>query len=290
MKILGTGLSGMVGSRIVELLKDQYEFENLSISSGFDITQKKIIEDKIIFSDSPIVLHLASKADVDGCENDKEQGSNGEAWKINVDGTQNIADACKKSGKKLIYFSTDFVFNGEKEDGYNEEDTPDPINWYAKTKYEGEKLLMGMNQSLILRIAFPYRTRFDRKTDFVRAVLNKLKQNVPIYAVYDQIITPTFIDDIVQALDFIIKNKISGKYHLVGSQSISPYESALLIANVLNLDKSLINKITREEYFKNKAKRPFHLRIKNDKIGKLGIKMKTFEEGLIEIKKQLENL
>jgi len=287
MKIIGTGLSGLVGSRVVELLKNQYEFENLSLSTGFDITHKRLVEDKITSSNSSIVLHLASKADVDSCEIDKSQGINGEAWKINVEGTRNIMEACRKSGKRIIYFSTDFVFDGNKKDGYTEEDVPNPINWYAKTKYEGEKLLMEGNQNLILRIAYPYRSRFRRKIDFVRTILNKFKQKSPFYAVYNQVITPTFIDDIAQALDFLIKNKIGGIYHLVGSQSISPYEASILIADVFNLDRSLVKKISREDYFRNRAERPFHLKIKNDKIRKLGIEMKSFKEGLNEVKKQL---
>lgn len=111
MKILGTGLNGLVGSRIVELLKDKYEFENLSLSTGVDITDRNIVLEKIKSSDAEVVLHLAAKTDVDGCELDKPLGEKGEAWKINVKGTQNIADGCLKFNKKLIYISTDFAFS-----------------------------------------------------------------------------------------------------------------------------------------------------------------------------------
>src|SRR3990167_7864979 len=101
MKILGTGLTGLIGSRITDLLKDRYEFENLSISTGFDITQKQIVKNKIISSDASIVLHLASKTDVDRCEKDKEQGVNGSTWITNVEGTKNIIEACRESNKKI---------------------------------------------------------------------------------------------------------------------------------------------------------------------------------------------
>jgi dTDP-4-dehydrorhamnose reductase len=143
MKILGTGLTGLVGSRVVELLSNKYEFENLSRSSGSDISNKEQVLGKIKSSDAQVILHLAAKTNVDECEKDKTLAQSGEAWRINVEGTKNIADACLQASKKLIYISTDFVFDGENPPpgGYSEEDIPNPVNWYARTKYEGEKIV-----------------------------------------------------------------------------------------------------------------------------------------------------
>src|SRR5579864_4697223 len=140
LKILITGGNGLVGSRIVELLSKKYEFEQVSRSSGVDIIDKQVVFDKIKNSDTEVVLHLAAKADVDGCEKEKELGEQSDAWKINVEGTRNVVDACVSANKKIIYISTDFVFGGEDtpENGYTEENIPRPINWYAQTKYEGE--------------------------------------------------------------------------------------------------------------------------------------------------------
>jgi dTDP-4-dehydrorhamnose reductase len=283
MKILGTGLTGLVGSRIVELLEDNYEFD----FSTVDITDKNAISEKIKNSDASIVLHLAAKADVEGCEKDKILGQAGEAWKINVGGTSNIVDACLVNNKKLIYISTDFVFDGTKTDGYTEEDIPNPLNWYAQTKYEGEKLVQNSNLSwMIVRIAYPYRPSFIRN-DFARAILDRLKNGEKIIGVTDHIFTPTFIDDIAFALDKLIKTNSTGIFHVVGSQSLSPYDAAIIIAEIFNCDKSLISKTTREIFFKDRAPRPFCLKVKNDKISKLGVKMKTLEEGLREVKTQL---
>src|SRR5690349_17834981 len=100
MQIIGTGISGLVGSRIVELFKDTYIFHEMSRKTGVDITDKQAVLDKIENSPAQIVLHLAAKTDVDGCEKDREFGENGEAWKINVLGTENVIDACKKTNKK----------------------------------------------------------------------------------------------------------------------------------------------------------------------------------------------
>lgn len=288
MKVLGTGLNGLVGSRIVELLSDRYEFEKISRSTGVNITDRERVIEKIGSSDASVVLHLAAKTDVDGCEKDKILRESGDAWKINVEGTRNIADACKESNKKLIYISTDFVFDGEKET-YVEKDIPNPVNWYGKTKYEGEKIVQESSSPwIIARIAYPYRSKFER-LDFARVILRRLQNNEKVAGITDHKFSPTFIDDIVIALDNLIKQKAEGIFHVVGSQSLSPFEAALAIAREFGLDKNLIGKTTRAEFFKKRAPRPFRLALKNDKIQGLGVKMRGFEEGLEEVKRQIAN-
>ena len=136
--ILATGLSGMVGTRVAEILSDNFEFEDISLATGIDITDKKSVDRVISESESKIILHLAAKTDVDSCEDDKILGEEGAAWQINVVGTENIIEAAKANGKRVIYISTDFVFNGTK-DGYQEDDKPNPVSWYGYTKYQGEE-------------------------------------------------------------------------------------------------------------------------------------------------------
>lgn len=273
---------GLVGSRVVELLKDRYEFD----FSDVDITDRSLILKKIKSSDAQIVLHLAAKTDVDGCELDKSLRKDGKAWKVNVEGTRNVADACFETNKKLIYISTDFVFDGTRE-AYSEEDTPNPINWYGQTKYEGEKIVRRASCPwLIVRFAYPYRANFG-KLDFAREILERLQMGKKIKGITDHIFTPTFIDNIAFALDVLIGNNSRGIFHVVGDQSLTPHDAGLLIAKTFNLDQNLISKSTRAEFFKDRAPRPFQLSLKNDKIEKLGIKMRTFEGGLKEIKKQI---
>ena len=277
-QILITGASGLVGSRIVELLTN-YNFEE----SIVDITDKDSIIGKIKDSNASIVLHLAAKTDVDGCEKDKGQAESGDAWKINVLGTKNIVDGCLGSRKKLIYISTDFIFDGEKKDPYMEEDLANPVNWYGRTKYEGEKLVLSSNLDFIIaRIAYPYRSDFER-LDFVRKFIKLISEGKSVSMVTDHVMTPTYIDDIAQALDILIRNKTTGVYHVVGSQFINPYEIGLRLADKLGISKTQIKQTTREEFFKDRAPRPFHLALKNDKIKGLGVKMRTFEEGLLEV-------
>lgn len=287
MKIFTIGGSGLVGSRIVELLQDTYDFTDLSISKGIDITDPASLD--VIKNDTEhdIVLHFAAKADVDACEKDKPLGEEGPAYKINVIGTQNVAEACKIGKKKMIYISTDFVFGGEAtpENGYSEEDIPHPLCWYAQTKAMGEQVVLKAGMPyMILRIAYPYRKAFEPKKDFVRAVADRLAQGLPVKAITDHIFTPTFIDDIAPAIDILLQHEATGIYHVVGDQSLAPYDASILIAKTFGYDTALVGKTTREEFFKDRAPRPFDLSINNDRIEQLGVTMKTFTQGLQEMK------
>jgi dTDP-4-dehydrorhamnose reductase len=304
--VLTIGGNSMVGSRFYDLLSNAYNFSNLSTSSGFDITDRKQTVNMISKTNASIVILFSAKTDVDQCEQDltrdkeilnlrredeKEIAWKNEktAWGINVFGVKNVVEGCSKLNKKLIYISTDFVFDGKKK-SYSEDDTPNPINWYGKTKFEGEKIVLNSSLDFIIaRIAYPYRAIHEKK-DFVRAILEKLQKGEKIAAVWDHIIRPTFIDDIVNAIDVLIQKNEKGIFHVVGSQSITPYEASIKIAKEFNLDKNLIAKTTRSEYFAKKAQRPFCLNLKNDKIGLLGVEMSSFDKGIIEVKNQIEKI
>jgi dTDP-4-dehydrorhamnose reductase len=288
MKIIGTGLSGLVGSRIIELLSPEFIFENLSLETGVDITNETVLKEKIIQSDASWVFHFAAKTDVDGCENDKALGDKGMAWIINSIATRNIAEICALTSKHLLYISTDMVFDGTKNE-YNELDQPNPISWYGETKYQGEKSVLKLKENgLVIRIANPYRTRGPGKPDFVHKIIDRLIGKLPIAAPNDQIFTPTYIDDIASAIKFLVINNHHGLFHVVGNDSLSPYAAFKTIANIYNLDDSLIAPTTLNEYFKNKAPRPLHACLKNVKITRYGILMSDFKNGVTSVKKQEE--
>ncbi|MBI4079295.1 MAG: SDR family oxidoreductase [Candidatus Levybacteria bacterium] len=291
MKILGVGLSGLVGSRIVELLQNKHSFEDISYDTGVDIIDKQAVTKAVQASSAQIIFHLAAKANVDACEEDKSKGKMGDAWRINVEGTRNVVDAAVTTGKRIIYISTDFVFDGEEtlQNGYREDAVPNPLNWYAVTKYEGEKIVAAASVPwAVLRIAYPYRSFFPRN-DFVRAILTRLQKGEVVHAVEDHVMSPTFIDDLASAINMLIERKATGIYHVVGSQFVTPYQAALAIAETFSLPKSLIAKTTRDNYFAGRAKRPFRLALNNDKIEQLGVRMRTFEEGLLEVRSQINN-
>ena len=283
--ILATGISGLVGTRVRDLLSERFDFEDLSLATGINISDKSQLEKAFEVSDAKVVLHMAAKTDVDSCEDDKLLGEDGPAWLVNVYGTQNVAEASRNTGKRVVYISTDFVFDGTK-DSYSEEDEPNPISWYGYTKFQGEEELKKSDVSCaIVRISYPYRARNEVKSDFVHRIIDVMRQNHTCFGLTDHIFTPTFIDDIALALGLFLERSLSGIYHVVGSQPLKTIDAVTLIDKTYNL-KSKIIPITRSVYFKNRAFRPFKLALKNDKIRKLGLKMSTFEEGLKKIKQQ----
>lgn len=290
-QIIGIGLNGLIGSRITEVLSDQFDFVSLSTSTGVDITKPETLTTIKDYSKANFILHLAAKADVEGCEKEKDLGEESEAWKINVDGSGHVAEIARETGKKVIYISTDFVFDGKKpeEEEYLETDQPNPLNWYAETKFEGERKIEESGADFaILRIAYPYRSKFGAKPDFVRAIKGRLESRGEIKGVTDHIFCPTFIDDIAFAIEALLKNDATGIYHSVGSERLTPYEATLKIAEAFGLDKSLISQTSRAEFFKDRAPRPFNLALSNAKIEELGVKMRGFTECLQLIKSELQ--
>lgn len=283
MNILGTGLSGLVGSRIVICLSPSYTFEHANLEMGVDITDQKTITQMITTSPCLWVFHFAAMTDVDGSEHQKAQGTESAAWRVNVCATEYIVDACRRSGKHLLYVSTDYVFDGTK-DVYREDDKPHPLGWYAITKYEGERRVGTLGPfGLTIRIANPYKRRDSKKLDFVHKIIDRLQSGQSVRAPKDQIFVPTLVDDIAQAIDVLVGKSASGVYHVVGGQALSPYDAACRIATTYGFDASRIMPTTFGEYFRGMAPRPFHGRLINDKIARFGVKMSTFDEGLRRI-------
>lgn len=283
MNILGTGLSGLVGSRIVELLTPVYTFENLSLETGFDITNSKAVEEYFTRSNAPWVFHFAAITDVDGCEKEKSQGEKSTAWAVNVRATEHIATMCQKTGKRLLYISTDFVFDGTKE-MYVEADIPHPLNFYAMTKYEGEQRVSAIgNLGLIVRLSFPYRKGAFKKSDFVHRIIEKFQRGETVTVPEGQRIVPTYIDDIATGLHALIKLRAHGVYHIVGNEALTLREIAVKIAKRFSFDTQKIYEVPFEAYYRGRAPRPIHMVLSNDKITKRGIHMSSFDEGLEEV-------
>lgn len=285
--VLATGLTGLVGTRIREALPD-IGFISISRENGVDITDSYAVEEYMVEYPGEHVLHMAAYSDVDGCEKDRDLAEKSEAWRVNVAATSEIARLCLKYRKTLVYISTDFVFNGEKNEGegYVEDDTPSPINWYGETKYRGEEAIRNSGVlHAILRIAYPYGISSAPKKDFARVIASRLKDKQEVKAVTDHIFVPTYIDDIAFAVQKIMAENQTGTFHVVGSNPLTPYTAAEKIAGAVGVDPSVIQKTTRAEYFAGKASRPFNLYLKNDKIKNLGIQMRTFDDGLKDISK-----
>jgi dTDP-4-dehydrorhamnose reductase len=292
-KIIGTGLSGLVGSRIVELLQDKFEFIDFSLDSGVNILEPANLAAAFEQNkDAIAVLHLAAFTDTNAAWEQRGDKA-GLCYQLNVEGTRNILNLAQKYNQQFIYISTDFIFDGTSTTPYTEESIPNPIEWYGETKYLGEKVVTdsGYANYNISRITYPYRAKFDTKPDIIRKVITKLQNNEPVTMFSDQICTYTFIDDIAAALGYFIENKTTGTFHLVGSSSHSPYEMSLEVARVFGLDQSLISASSLDEFIKSQpvGSRPWQktLITSNQKATNLGLKFKTLSEGLEEIKNQI---
>lgn len=276
IRVAGTGLDGLIGSRVIELLANDIDFEPIP-QTVMDITDEKKTTSVIQSVNFDIFLHMAAYTQVDRAENEKDI-----AWKINVEGTNNVWNAVAEKKKPFIYISTDFVFDGIAHPFY-EDSIPHPISYYGLTKYEGEKIVK--DKAMIIRLSYPYRGQFENKTDIVRSILNLLKQHKPIKGIIDQILTLSFIDDIVYAFKHLFSHYSPEIFHIVGADSVSACETIDAIGRVFQLDTSHVIKITYDEFYMGKAKRPKKGIIKSEK--NTFYRMKSFEEGLKEIKKQL---
>lgn len=286
MKILGTGLSGLLGSRVVELLSGEHEFINLSRETGFDITAPGVLLQAVTGTDAPWVLHFAAFTDVDRAEADRVNGQAGEVWRLNVGSTAELVRICELTGRRLLYVSTDFVFDGQS-GPYTETSEPRPLSWYAVTKYEGEKLTASLGEhGLIIRLAFPYRRMVvGVRPDFVRKISESLTAGREVLAPDDQLITPTFVDDVVRGIAALVRHSASGVYHLVGDDFWSPYEVAKAIAKTNGLNPELVVRTSFADFYKDRAPRPFQVALKHDRISELGVKMCGFAAGLAQLQK-----
>jgi len=290
-KILVFGGGGLVGSRFVELNRDNFNIKAPSVSV-VDILKKDQVT-KILEEENPhCVINFAAITNVE--ESEKEKGNKeGLCFQVNAIGAKNVAAACKQFDKKLIHISTEYVFDGTKADSpYTEQDKPKPINWYGITKLFGEEYVLESGcQSTIIRISMPYSSYYQAKSDVARFFLEQLKRNNQIKVVEDQRITPTLVRDIADALVVLLENQAKGIYHVSSKDFVTPLEFAKTIAETFHLDYSLISVINLEEYNKNKQAKLLKYSWLNpakfESVFGSEI-LHTVEEGLIIFKKEID--
>jgi dTDP-4-dehydrorhamnose reductase len=264
-----TGASGLLGNKIVELAKFKFEVTPLHrtrpLHPNFlqmDITNKKRVTELFNALKPEIVIHTASETDVDKCEIEKEN-----AWKVNVEGTQNVAEACEEIKAKIICISTDYVFNGEK-GLYAEEDCPDPINHYGITKLEAEKrVISNCSNYAILRTSVLYGWH-PSKMNFATWVISKLEKNEEIAVVEDHYNTPTLADNLAEMAIEVAERNLQGLFHASGRERINRFELAKDIARTFNLNSDLIKPMKMNELKVWVAKRPRDSSLSTEKIQK----------------------
>lgn len=265
MRLLITGSSGLLGSKLVKAARDHeviptYVTKPLITNSvKMNIIDKNEVLNVMGKFKPDVVIQAAAETDVDKCEVDKEH-----AWKVNVWGTKNVAEACAETGAKPVYISTDYVFDGEK-GLYDEKDVPRPVNHYGLTKLEGEKHIAGIESHLIVRTSVLYGWH-PWKQNFATWVLDSLRQKKQIKVVNDHYNSPTFAGNLAELLLEAVGKDLIGLYHISGRERISRFEFALQIARTFGLDQGLINPIKMAELKAWVARRPRDSSLRVDKI------------------------
>ena len=288
-KVLLTGASGFLGKKIM-MMFPELGFEVLGTSaskdeniSKMDVTNRKEVLGLISDFKPDVVVHAAAVINVDWCEQNRD-----EAFRINVDGARNVAEACRDVGAKMVLVSTDYVFDGKKNGKYKEDDERNPVGVYGWTKAEAEKVVEQiLDDYLIVRasVLYGFNDSRDRET-YVTYVLRMLKSGEEVFGFTDQYNNPAFIDDVVQALAKLIKLDEGGIFHVTGPENISRFEFARKIVKVFGFDEKLVKKGTWESS-EHKAPRAKRLDESIEKLESRGIKMSGIEEGLKKMKKQM---
>lgn len=247
-KFIITGSNGMLGRSIVKLLQDRGEdFIGLP-HSELDITHRVKVRDVFSTYMPSIVIHTAAWTDVDGCERNPRK-----AFLVNEGGTENIAMACKKINARLVYISTDFVFDGKKRLPYTEEDMPGPINVYGNSKLRGEdKVREYLRDYFIVRSSWLFG---PGRHNFVTKILSLSKKGEKLKIVEDQIGTPTYTRDLAYAILRLIDGFPGGIYHVANRGCASRYEWAKAILEYMRIEDIEIIPI-RHRDFSEVAPRP----------------------------------
>lgn len=295
-KILVIGSNGLLGQKLCEIIVRCGAY-NLTIASieekpirqvvgaqymQVDITNKKDVKNIVNACHPDVIINAAALTNVDSCETEREL-----CWRINVDGVENIADAAKIHDTTVVHVSTDYIFDG-KSGPYTEDDRPEPLSYYGKSKLASENLLRTSGiPYLIARTMVLYGFAPGVKANFALWLIESLENKKQVNVVDDQFGNPTLVDDLAYGLIQGFEMERTGIYNLAGRDIVSRYEFALKLAKVFNLDASLITSI-KTASLKQPAPRPLKSGLITLKAEvELGFKPSTIEQGLLILKTQL---
>ena len=290
MKILVTGANGFLGYYLVEqlLAKDflvtatgkgecrlpfthHLNFQWLSM----DFTDPFSIHDVFENIKPDVVVHAGAMSKPDECETNQMV-----AYLVNVEGTVQLLINSSDIKCFFVFLSTDFVFDGEK-GMYNENDIPNPVNYYGRTKLEAEEAVKEYEfEWAIVRTVLVYGKNHSGHNNILKIVKEKLEKGEEYSVVDDQLRTPTYVEDLASGIISIIEKRATGVFHLSGKDMLTPYQMAMKTAEHLNLNSSVIKKVTAST-FRQPAKRPLKTGFVIDKARReLGYEPRSFNDGL----------
>lgn len=296
MKILVTGANGLCGQKLsAVLLKDESVEPVLTSRGKLSIPQGRAVFESLDISDSQavtkvfskhkpdVVVNTAAMTLVDDCENQQEK-----CWHANVTSVQHLIDGCRDVNARLVHISTDFIFDGSN-GPLDEYATPNPVNFYGKSKLAGEELIRGSDiHWCILRTVLVYGITHDMsRSNIVLWVKENLEKGKSIRVVNDQWRTPTLAEDLAMGCYLAAVKKAKGVYNISGKDFITPYDIAIQTARFFKLDESLISP-TDSTQFTQTANRPLKTGFNIDKARKeLGYEPHAFSQGLEILSKQI---
>ncbi|MCW8848584.1 MAG: dTDP-4-dehydrorhamnose reductase [Melioribacteraceae bacterium] len=249
-RILVIGSNGMLGQSVVSLLKNSSKYELLLASledssveeniayTKVDIGNKKDVKKMLLGFYPDYVLNFAAFTNVDKCESEKEL-----CWNANVNALEYLAKYCVPTNSQLIHISSDYVFDGQN-GPYSENDLPNPISYYGRSKLAGENIIKRFNiPSTIIRTNVLFGATKYGRPDFVKWVVDSLSGNKKINIVTDQYNNPTFLDDLALMIKTIIDKSKIGLYHIGGSEQLNRFEFTKKITDYFSLDFNLVTPI-----------------------------------------------
>ncbi len=282
-KMLITGVSGLLGNNLAYYFQDKYDV--LGLYHSFPINRKGMgtkqcdlmDKDKVfeVISDfcPEVLIHCAALANVDQCEKDEIL-----ARKLNIDSVENIIQVLEGSNTKFVHISTDNIFNGEK-GSYMEGDQPLPVNIYAKTKYAAESIALKFDNTIVARINI-FGWNVQNKQSLGEWVLSELQNQNKIKGFVDAIFSSLYTFDLAKLIEAALEKDIKGIYHFAASDSMSKYDFAVEIAELVELDQGLIEPSSVDD-FEFTARRPKNLSLNTQKLqGELKIKIPTVKESI----------
>ena len=290
MKVFVTGVGGQLGHDVMnELAKRGYQGVGSDVQGNcdypLDITDASAVEQVLMEVKPDVVIHCAAWTAVDLAEDEDKQEK---VRAINVDGTRNIANVCKKLNCKMVYISTDYVFDGQGETPW-EPDCKEyaPLNVYGQTKLDGELAVSNtLEKFFIVRIAWVFGLNGN---NFIKTMLNVGKKYETLRVVNDQVGTPTYTLDLSRLLVDMIETEKYGYYHATNEGGfISWYDFACEIFRQAGYTNTVIP-VTTAEYGLSKATRPFNSRLDKRKLVEAGFQpLPTWQDALARFLKEIE--
>lgn len=278
MKILVTGVNGQLGYDIVkECQKRNIEAVGVDVDE-MDITNSKQVDKVIKKNKYDAVVHCAAWTAVDKAEDEIDA-----CTKVNVVGTKNIVKVCKELDIPLMYFSTDYVFDGQGESEWKEYDERHPLNVYGQTKYEGELAVQTLNRYFIVRIAWVFGVNGN---NFIKTMLRLGKAHGAVSVVNDQIGSPTYTYDLAKLCVQMIQTNKYGIYHATNEGLCSWYEFACEIFKQAGMNVEVTPVDSTK--FPAKAKRPNNSRMSKTMLDKNGFdRLPTWQDALSRYLKEI---